>query len=176
MKGHRRSEPLLRSFPPVADSRSRILVLGTMPGPEALRRGEYYGFPGNHFWKIMSALFAGGRHMDYEAKIRLLKRNGIALWDVLASCRRTGAADSAIRDACPTDVPGLLERHPRIRRVYLNGKACERLYLRHFASRVRLPAVALPSTSPAHASMNYDEKLRRWSLLKEHLRQRGGDA
>jgi len=48
---------ILRSFKPVVDENSRVLILGSMPGPEALRKRQYYGFDGNHFWKILPRLF-----------------------------------------------------------------------------------------------------------------------
>ena len=44
---------LLRSFKPVADRRSRVLILGSMPGPEALRKRQDYGFEANPFWHIL---------------------------------------------------------------------------------------------------------------------------
>ncbi|MFO0987918.1 MAG: DNA-deoxyinosine glycosylase [Alphaproteobacteria bacterium] len=114
--------PILRSFAPLADARSRVLVLGTMPGPEALRKQEYYGFKGNHFWKIMTDLLAPGRSLDYAQKLALLRRHRIAVWDVLRSCTREGAADSAIRD---TDA----QRHPGLARA--PSRHSHRLLQRH---------------------------------------------
>jgi hypoxanthine-DNA glycosylase len=158
---------LLRSFKPFADAHSRVLVLGTMPGPEALRRREYYGFPGNHFWRIMIDLFAPGRTLDYAGKLALVRRHRIALWDVLAACEREGAADSAIRNAVATDIPGLLARHPAIRRIFLNGTTAARLFARFHGARVTLPTVQLPSTSPANAAIPYARKLEQWRQVAE---------
>ncbi len=140
-----------------------------MPGPEALRRKEYYGFPGNHFWRIMADLFAGGRRLDYAEGIALVRRHGIALWDVLKSCEREGAADSAIRDERPTDIPGLLARCPGIGMIFLNGGTCQRLFARYHGHRVAVPTRRLPSTSPAHASMPYAQKLEAWSSISDYL-------
>lgn len=162
--------PILRSFAPLADARSRVLVLGTMPGPEALRKQEYYGFKGNHFWKIMTDLLAPGRPLDYAQKLALLRRHRIAVWDVLRSCTREGAADSAIRDTTPNDIPGLLARHPGIHTVFCNGTTSARLFARYFGGAVALPTMALPSTSPAHATMPYAEKRTRWSVVIAHAR------
>lgn len=154
----------LRSFAPFADARARILILGTMPGPVALRKQEYYGFPGNHFWPILSSLFAGGRPLTYPEKLRLLRRNRIALWDVLASCEREGASDGAIRNARPNEIPELLARFPGIATIALNGTAAARLYQLHFRE-IALPVIRLPSTSPAHARMTLAEKRARWSVI-----------
>ena len=87
----------LRSFKPVVDQRSRVLILGTMPGPVALARQEYYGFPGNQFWPIVIRLFGGREPMSYRQKIRLLKKNRVAQWDTIASCEWTGASDGAVK-------------------------------------------------------------------------------
>jgi hypoxanthine-DNA glycosylase len=158
---------LLRSFKPFADARSRVLVLGTMPGPEALRRQEYYGFPGNHFWRIMIDLFAPGRTLAYAEKLELLRRHRIAVWDVLAACERIGAADSAIRNALPTDIPGLLARHPGIGAIFLNGTTAARLFACFHSASVTLPTVQLPSTSPANAAISYRRKLAQWAKVAD---------
>jgi hypoxanthine-DNA glycosylase len=170
--------PRLRSFKPFCDRRARALVLGTMPGPEALRRGEYYGFPGNHFWKILPAIFGEPPPADYAAKLRLLKKNRVAVWDVIESCERVGAADSAIRCMRPNRVPNLLERYPNVRMIFLNGKTAERLFRAHLAARISLPVRTLPSTSPAHASMSIHEKTKRWRALASFIRRksRAGSA
>ncbi len=161
---------LLRSFAPLADARSRVLVLGTMPGPEALRKQEYYGFKGNHFWKIMRDLLASGRDLDYGEKLALLRRHRIAAWDVLASCTREGAADSTIRETTPNDIPGLLARHPGIHTIFCNGTTSARLFQRYFGGAIAVPMIPLPSTSPAHATMPYATKRALWTVVVEHAR------
>lgn len=160
----------LESFPPFVDRRARVLVLGTMPGPEALRRREYYGFKGNHFWRIMIDLLAPGRALRYPEKVALIRRNRIALWDVLASCERVGAADSAIRNGALNDIPALLAKHPGIGTIFCNGTASARLYARHFGARIALPMIPLPSTSPAHATMPYVRKRELWAAAVERAR------
>ncbi len=163
----KRQPNFLRSFKPVVDRRSRGLILGTMPGPEALRRRQYYGFPGNHFWPVIQALFGvGDRPLSYPEKIRLLKTNRIALWDVIASCQRTGAGDSSIRRVTPNRIPELLKKYPNIRTVFVNGKTAERLFRMHFGEKVRLPVRCLPSTSPAYAAMSFVRKLSRWKSIR----------
>ncbi len=163
----------LRCFKPVVDRSSRVLILGTMPGPMALRRQQYYGFPGNHFWPILQTLLgASDRPFSYPEKIRLLKKNRIGLWDVIASCRRVGASDSAITHVTPNRIPELLKKYPNIRTIFVNGKTAERLFRLHFGGKVRLPVYALPSTSPAHAAMGFKEKLRRWRTLRTALAEK----
>jgi hypoxanthine-DNA glycosylase len=161
------ADPLLRSFPPLADERSRVLVLGTMPGPEALRRQQYYGFPGNHFWRIMRDLLADGRELSYDEKVALVRKHRIALWDVLESCERVGALDSAIKNVTPNAVPDLLARRPGIHTVFCNGALSAKLFGRHFADRVTVPMIPLPSTSPANAALPYPKKRALWRVVIE---------
>ncbi|HTL71139.1 MAG TPA: DNA-deoxyinosine glycosylase [Candidatus Eisenbacteria bacterium] len=163
---------LLSSFPPFADDRSRILILGTMPGPVALARRQYYGFPGNHFWRILPEILEAAAPRTYREKIRLLKDRRIALWDVIRTCTRTGASDSSIRSVLPNDIPGLLRRRRAIRTIFLNGRTAETLYRRHFGDVIRIPAYTLPSTSPAHASMSYEKKKKAWSAILPYLENR----
>ena len=163
------SKKLLRSFKPLVDARSRVLILGTMPGPVALERREYYGFPGNHFWPIMARLFGAREPLTYARKLRLLRKNRVAVWDTIRSCERAGAGDGEIRRVVPNDIPALIRRHPGVRVVFLNGKLVEKLYRKHAAHRVLLPAITLPSTSPAHASRSFEQKLKAWGVVKDAL-------
>lgn len=162
----------LKSFRPVADVRSRILILGSMPGPMALEKREYYGFPGNHFWKIVPELLGEKDPVDYPKRIALLRDRRIALWDVIRSCTRRGAADSTIRCVVPNDIPRLIKKYPDIRTIFLNGTTAESLYRRHFGDVIRIPAYRLPSTSPAHASMPYAKKLEAWRSILPYLENR----
>ncbi|MDE2291506.1 MAG: DNA-deoxyinosine glycosylase [Elusimicrobia bacterium] len=159
---------VLRSFPPVAGRGARVLVLGSMPGPEALRRRQYYGFPGNHFWPLIAGVLGETDPVRYPARLAMLRRRGVALWDVLASCTREGALDSAIAGARPNDVPGLLRRHPGIRAVFVNGRTAQ-AYLRRFHGGLGRPVFYLPSTSPANARGGVAAKRRSWRALRRWL-------
>jgi len=156
---------VLKSFPPIVDKRSRILILGTMPGPMALKKQEYYGFSGNHFWKIIFQLFEVRKTLTYSEKKRLLKEKGIALWDVFQSCERIGALDSAIQCAEFNDIPWLLKKYPNIRAIYLNSRTAEKVFRQRFAPFVKVPFYYLPSTSPAYAALSFAKKLRAWSVI-----------
>jgi double-stranded uracil-DNA glycosylase len=140
-----------------------------MPGPVALKRKQYYGFPGNHFWPIVADVLGEKRTADYAARRRMVLDNGLALWDVFASCAREGAADAAILEERLNDVPGLVRRYPGLRAVFLNGGAAAAAFEKNFAARVRLPRFRMPSTSPAHASMDLAAKRRRWRALLKFL-------
>jgi double-stranded uracil-DNA glycosylase len=123
----------------------------------------------NAFWPIMGELFGAGREKAYAARLRKLAARGVMLWDVLAAARRPGSLDAAIhpRQLKPNDLPALLARHPELEAIAFNGGAAEALFRRHVLSRGRarldgVERVRLPSTSPAHASRSYPQKLVLW--------------
>ena len=155
-----------RSFPPIADASARVLVLGTLPGEESLRRREYYAHPRNLFWPIVFALFDATPAVDYAERLVFVMAQRIALWDVCEFAEREASADSAIRGERPNAIDRLLDTHPRIRAVAFNGSGARRLYDRHFARRAELTYLALPSTSPAHARLDFAAKLAQWTALR----------
>jgi len=153
-----------RSFPPVVGRNPKVLILGSMPGAESLRRRQYYGHPRNQFWRLVGdALGEELAALSYRRRLAALKRRGVALWDTLAECVRPGSLDSRIRRERPNDVTGLVRRRG-LRAVLLNGGKARQMFLRHAAAG--LPAdvfvAALPSSSPAAASIPYARKARRW--------------
>jgi len=162
--------PRVQGFPPVADRRAEILVLGSMPGVISLTAGEYYANPHNAFWRIMAALLDFDEGLDYARRIRAMKAARIALWDVLGTCERRGSGDAAI-DGGSVVVNGFaafFRRHPRVRRVYFNGAAAEALYRRHVPPGIGPDPVdcrRLPSTSPAHATLPFARKLAAWRVV-----------
>lgn len=161
---------VLKSFQPLVDRRSRVLILGSMPGPVALKKRQFYGFDGNHFWQIIPKLFGVARPARYEDRIRLVKKNRIAIWDVLYSCTRVSALDSDIRAIKPNKIPELLKRYPNIRAVFINGRFAYNTFLRFFDGKINRPIFYLPSTSPAHAAMTLREKKKKWAAIKKFLR------
>jgi double-stranded uracil-DNA glycosylase len=146
-----------------------VLVLGTLPGEESLRRLEYYAHPRNLFWPIVFGLFGASPAAVYEERLRFAIEHGIAMWDVCGSAERIASADTAIRAEMPNAIPELLQSHPAIHAVAFNGSTARRLYDRHFARRPDLVYLALPSTSPAHARLGLPEKLAQWRALRRFL-------
>ena len=156
-------------FPPVEPRRARVLILGTLPSAESLRRGEYYAHPRNAFWPLMGALFSAGRELAYPARLRRLAAQGVILWDVLRAADRPGSLDSAIhpRRLQPNAITELLARHPELKLIAFNGAPAEALFRRHVAPKyaaalAKVELVRLPSTSPAHASRTFAQKLAAW--------------
>jgi hypoxanthine-DNA glycosylase len=144
-------------------------VLGTLPGEESLRRQQYYAHPRNLFWRIVFALFDATPPSDYAERLAFVAAHQIALWDVCEMGDRERSADTTIRSERPNAIDRLLDEHPLIRAVAFNGTTARRLYDRHFRRRVHLFYLPLPSTSPAHATVNFSDKLDRWKALREAL-------
>ena len=136
-------------FEPVFDERSRVLVLGSFPSVLSRENRFYYGNPRNRFSD------------DIGAKRSLLLRHGVALWDVIESCEVRGSSDASIRNVVPADVARVTGVAP-VRAVLCNGATAARLYRRWLEPVTGLPAVALPSTSPANAAWSRERLTERW--------------
>lgn len=137
---------------PVFDSRSRVLLLGTMPSPASREQGFYYGHPQNRFWRVLAAIFDEPAPRTIEEKRDMLLRHHVALWDVLASCEIEGASDASIRDAQPNDLARIFDAAD-IRAVFATGTKAGELYRKLIEPTLGVPCTTLPSTSPANAKM-----------------------
>ena len=137
---------------PVFDSRSRVLLLGTMPSPASREQGFYYGHPQNRFWRVLAAIFDEPAPRTIEEKRDMLLRHHIALWDVLASCEIEGASDASIRGAQPNDLVRIFDAAD-IRAVFTTGTKAGELYRKLIEPTLGVPCTTLPSTSPANAKM-----------------------
>ena len=118
---------MLHPIPPVFDTHSRILILGSFPSEKSREEGFYYGHPQNRFWRLLSELLNCRLPHTAEEKILMLREHGIALWDVIASCEVTGSSDSSIRNVVANDLSLILSTC-RIQAIFLNGKTAEKIY------------------------------------------------
>ncbi|WP_444657793.1 DNA-deoxyinosine glycosylase [Caproiciproducens sp. R2] len=153
------TETVEHTFGPVYDENSRILILGTIPSPKSREYGFYYSHPQNRFWRIVSDLYGQKLPESNAEKTEFLLRNRIALWDVLKSCKISGADDGSIRDPVANDIGGLL-KGTDIRAVFTTGTKAAALYRRFCEKSAGCPAIALPSTSPANCRHYNYESLR----------------
>jgi len=160
-------------FAPLASADAQTLVLGTLPGQASLAKGEYYAHPRNAFWPIMAAFYGFDAAWPYQARVAALGRARVAVWDVCQAAIRPGSLDSALvaGSIVPNDFSAFFKKHPKIAHVAFNGAKAAALYRRLVVPTLlppfaALPAVELPSTSPAHASLDRAQKARRWAVLK----------
>ena len=151
----------LQGLPPVIGRNARLLILGSFPGVASLRAQQYYGHPRNQFWPLLSAIWGVDLvPAPYHARLAELRRRGLGLWDVYASCLREGSLDQAIEAAELNDLASLLQRAPRLQLVAHNGGESARA-MRHIRA-LGLPVRRLPSCSPANASWSFERKLLAW--------------
>jgi len=158
-----------RSFAPIIGENPRALVLGTLPGKESLRQVRYYAHPRNLFWPVIHALFGAKPSDIYEERLVFVIAHQIALWDVCAMAERRASLDTEIKREVPNPIHELLDANPGIATVAFNGGTARRLYDRHFTRRPGITYLHLPSTSPAHASLTFAQKVERWQALREAM-------
>ena len=97
---------------PIYDENSKILILGSLPSEQSIKKQEYYGNPTNQFWKILSAVFEDKflTFNDYEEKKNFLKKHHIALWDVIKCAQRKGSLDVNIKNETYNDLKTLVTK------------------------------------------------------------------
>ena len=160
-------EKVTHTFEPVYDENSRILILGTFPSVKSREQQFYYGHPQNRFWKLLAALTGWKVPKTISEKKELLLQNGIAIWDVVASCEIVGSSDSSIRNAVPNDLHQILDA-AQIQHIYTNGGTAKRLYEK-FQKDLAVPMTGLPSTSPANAAFTMDRLLEKWKVISPYF-------
>ncbi|HEX8444256.1 MAG TPA: DNA-deoxyinosine glycosylase [Allosphingosinicella sp.] len=159
---------LKRSFPPVVDGRTRLLVLGSLPGEQSLAESRYYAHPRNHFWALIGAVVDRDLvRLDYQARLAALLGAGVGLWDVVASATRQGSLDTAIRDMQANPLAQLAATLPQLRALAFNGAKSAEVG-RKALTESALEVIALPSSSPAY-TLSFEAKLARWMELRHFL-------
>ncbi len=151
---------------PVFDCNSKILILGSFPSVKSREQMFFYGHPQNRFWKVTSALFCKNEPKTIEEKKKFLLENGIAVWDVIASCDIVGSSDSSIRNIVPNDIDIILKAAD-IKQIFLNGKTAEKYYNKYIRDKIGREAVCLPSTSPANAAWSVERLISEWKNIKK---------
>ena len=164
------AEQVIHPLAPVFDSRSRILILGTMPSPKSRETGFYYGHPQNRFWRVMAELLDEPFPASREERLALALRRHFALWDVLASCVIRGADDGSIREPRANDLSRVLSAAP-IEAVFCTGGKSHQLYRRYQEPATGISAVKLPSTSAANASWSLERLVGAYRAVAKALKQ-----
>jgi len=162
----------VESFPPIVSEKSKVLILGSMPGKASLKAGQYYAHPRNAFWRITGELFGAGPSLPYDERVARLNSAGVALWDSLQACIRPDSLDSSITEEVANDFSAFFAKYPHITHVYFNGGKAETVFRRH-----ALPSLPntqhvftrLPTTSPAHAAIPFNAKVQAWSVMRKIL-------
>ena len=153
-------QTIVHTIPPLYDSESRVLLLGSIPSPKSREVGFFYGHPQNRFWRVLSDVLGEPFPANNDERRDMALRRGIALWDVIASCDIAGSSDASITNVVPNDLSRILDAAP-VRRIFCNGGTAYRFY-RRYDEAVWGKAEALPSTSPANARSSVQALTERW--------------
>ena len=160
-----------RCLPPIVTPKTRLLILGSLPGRRSLAVQQYYAHPRNQFWRLIGEVVGIDlAKLPYERRLEQLVAHNIGLWDVIGEATRPGSLDTSITSAVPNDLGTLLSGLPMLNAIAFNGQTASRLG-RHQMSLGTLPATVnalldLPSSSPAY-TLSYVEKARSWHALRE---------
>lgn len=159
-------ETIIHPIPPLYREDARILILGSFPSVKSRETAFFYGHPQNRFWKVLAAVFDDEIPSDVPQKRAFLIRHRVAVWDVIHSCTIRGSSDASIKDVVPNDLPRILD-HAQIRKIFVNGKTAEKMYRKYIEPSIGIPAICLPSTSPANAAWNLERLIEAWKVIKE---------
>ncbi|MBK7882420.1 MAG: DNA-deoxyinosine glycosylase [Chitinophagaceae bacterium] len=154
-----------KAFAPLVNNKSKIIILGTMPGEKSLKLQQYYGHSSNHFWKIIFALFEKKWSADYDQRKQLILENNLALWDVLAYCERSGSADNNINNETANDFEKFYKQYPQIKNVFFASRQAEKYYDTLVIRKPGRIYYTLPSPSSANAWKTLDEKIKDWKII-----------
>ncbi len=167
-------------FPPLCNGSEKVLILGSFPGILSLEKQQYYAHPRNSFWPIMGRLCGFDPLLSYQKRVEYLSLSGIALWDVLTSCSRDGSLDSSIKKKSMVinDFEDFFEENSLIQWVFFNGSMSEnqfkkKVWVKQKVQARMLSLHRLPSTSPAMARLDFEQKVRAWSIVGEVIANHG---
>jgi TDG/mug DNA glycosylase family protein len=135
-----------------------------MPGGKSLDLNQYYAHPQNQFWRLMGDIFGAFPDLPYDKRVDILKRKGVAVWDVLKACSRSGSMDADIKNPVVNDFEKFYKENPSIKLVVFDSLTAENFYRKLVLPTLSTKLVyrRVPSPSPAHTRMNYEAKRILW--------------
>lgn len=137
----------------IANKKTEILIVGTFPGEESLRKNQYYANPQNDFWRLIEhGLNENLVNLEYSKKIKKLLDNKIGLWDIYCECERKGSADSRIKKYFLNNFESLPDKIPKLSLICFNGKSSSRCY--NTFEKLGYETIILPSSSGANRRNN----------------------
>ncbi|HIY13167.1 MAG TPA: DNA-deoxyinosine glycosylase [Candidatus Agathobaculum merdipullorum] len=157
-------QTVVHTIPPLYDSHSRVLLLGSIPSPKSREIGFFYGHPQNRFWRVLAAVLGEPVPQSIEEKRAMCLKHHVALWDTIARCDIAGASDLSIRNAEPNDI-GKLVRESEITRIFATGGKSAELYRKLIEPQLHIPITQLPSTSPANAAWSLDRLIEAYRVI-----------
>ena len=156
----------VHNIPPLYNENYEILILGSFPSQKSREAKFFYGHPQNRFWLVLSKILDEDLPKSIDEKREMLLKNKIALWDVIKSCEIVGSSDISIKNATPNDILSILDKS-NIKRIFVNGKTAEKYYNKYILKSTQIPAIVLPSTSPANAAYSVEQLINEWKIILE---------
>lgn len=157
-------QTVFHTIPPLYDSHSQVLLLGSIPSPKSREVGFFYGHPQNRFWRVLAAVLGEEMPQTIEEKRAMCLKHHVALWDTIARCDIAGASDTSIRNAVPNDI-GKLVRESEITRIFATGGKSADLYRKLIEPQLHIPITQLPSTSPANAAWSLERLIEAYRVI-----------
>ena len=127
---------------PVFNQNSKILILGSFPSVKSREQMFFYGHPQNRFWRVLAEVFGVNIPQTVDEKREFLLKNGIAVWDVIASCDIEGSSDSTIKNVIPNDIDMIL-KNAKIEKIFVNGKTALKFYNKYLRNKLGREALCL---------------------------------
>ena len=156
-------------FGPYINKDSKVLILGSIPSVKSREYGFYYMHKQNRFWKVMSDLFKEDFPMTIEDKKIFLKRNKIALWDVIDTCDINGSSDSSIKNPKVNNIKKLIDGS-NVKYIFVTGKKALELYNKYCYKDTLIKAIYLPSTSGANCGVSYERLKEEYEIIVKCLK------
>ena len=156
-------------FGPYINKDSKVLILGSIPSVKSREYGFYYMHKQNRFWKVMSDLFKEDFPMTIEDKKIFLKRNKIALWDVIDTCDINGSSDSSIKNPKVNNIKKLIDGS-NVKYIFVTGKKALELYNKYCYKDTLIKAIYLPSTSGANCGVSYERLKEEYEIIIKCLK------
>ena len=158
-----------KGLAPIIDTNTCILILGSLPSDESIRKQQYYGNPGNDFWKLISETISKDiTALDYNSKIQTLQEYGIGLWDIFSTSEREGSLDSNIKNEEINDFSNIKDIAPNLRLICFNGKKAGEFEdtFREYGIKTKV----LPSSSGANRRYS-KKRIVEWRLIADSIVQ-----
>ena len=161
---------VVHELSPVYNSKSKILILGSIPSPKSRENGFYYGHPQNKFWKVLSKIFNMEIPDSNEFKKQFLLNQKIALWDVVSSCEIIGASDTSIKNVKVNNINEIIN-NSKVNTIFTTGKKADNLYMKYCYPNTNIKSIYLPSTSPANcANYTFEDLTEQYKIILKFLK------
>ncbi len=151
---------IIHPLKPIFDKNSQILILGSFPSIISRQEKFYYANKQNRFWKVLEGIY-DEKIIDKE---QFLLKHHIALWDVVYSCEINGSNDNSIKNVKVNNISFLLKK-TNITKIFLNGRKAYNLYKKYWQDKITIPAIYLPSTSPANANYQLKDLIEVYKII-----------